>query len=55
MTINNVMKDCSKWSIRMTESVICKRPELRDRWAYDYGILCRGIERAYESTQYRLC
>lgn len=50
MEENNVMKDYSKWSIRMTESVIHKFPELRDRWAYDYGVLCRGIERAYETT-----
>ncbi len=47
----NVMKNHYKWSVRMTESVIHKFPELRDRWAYDYGVLCRGIERAFETTK----
>lgn len=40
-----------KWSIRMTESAIYKFPELRGRWAYDYGVLSRGIERSYLSSK----
>ena len=29
-----------KWSVWMADSVIDKFPELRKRWAYDYGVLC---------------
>ena len=35
----------------MADSIIHKRPELRERWAYDYGVLCRGIERVWLDTK----
>ncbi len=40
----------NKWSVKMADSVMYKFPELRDRWAYDYGVLCRGMERVFIDT-----
>lgn len=39
-----------KWSVWMADSVLNKFPELRNRWAYDYGVVCKGIEKVYEWT-----
>lgn len=39
-----------RWSVWMADSVLSKFPELRNRWAYDYGVVCKGIEKVYEST-----
>lgn len=39
-----------KWSVWMADSVLQKFPELRKKWSYDYGVICKGIEKVYEST-----
>ena len=39
-----------RWSVWMADTVLSKFPELRNRWAYDYGVVCKGIERVYEIT-----
>ncbi len=40
-----------KWSLWMADSVIEKFPKLRNRWAYDYGVLCKGLEKVYAATK----
>jgi len=37
-----------KWYVWMADSILIKFPELRNRWAYDYGVVCKGLERVYE-------
>ncbi|MCR5216241.1 MAG: glycoside hydrolase family 88 protein [Lachnospiraceae bacterium] len=39
-----------KWSVWMADTVLRKFPELRNRWAYDYGVVCKGLEKVYEAT-----
>ena len=39
-----------RWSVWMADSVLKKFPELRNRWAYDYGVVCKGLEKVYEFT-----
>lgn len=39
-----------KWSVWMANTVLGKFPELRNRWAYDYGVVCKGMEKVYELT-----
>lgn len=39
-----------RWSVWMADSVLNKFPELRNRWAYDYGVVCKGLEKVYELT-----
>ncbi len=39
-----------RWSVWMADTVLSKFPELRNRWAYDYGVVCKGIEKVYEIT-----
>lgn len=39
-----------RWSVWMADSVLNKFPELRNRWAYDYGVVCKGLEKVYEWT-----
>ncbi len=53
MTEQNVEKRIfgRKWSVWMADSVIKKFPELRNRWAYDYGVLCKGLELVYGHTK----
>ena len=34
----------------MADSVLSKFPELRNRWAYDYGVVCKGLQKVYEWT-----
>ncbi len=40
-----------RWSVWMADSVLIKFPELRSRWAYDYGVVCKGLEMVYEWTK----
>ncbi len=39
------------WAIWMADSVLVKFPKLRNRWAYDYGVVCKGLELVYEYTK----
>lgn len=39
-----------RWSVWMADTVINKFPQLRNRWAYDYGVVCKGLEMVYELT-----
>lgn len=39
-----------RWSVWMADSVLNKFPELRNRWAYDYGVVCKGLEKVYKWT-----
>lgn len=34
----------------MADTVLNKFQELRGRWAYDYGVVCKGIEAVFELT-----
>lgn len=38
------------WSVKMAESIIHHLPEQRDRWAYDYGVLGKGLEGVWKKT-----
>jgi unsaturated rhamnogalacturonyl hydrolase len=40
-----------QWSVWMADTVLVKFPELRNRWAYDYGVVCKGLEYVYYATQ----
>ena len=40
-----------RWSVWMADTVLSKFPELRNRWAYDYGVVCKGLEKVYELTE----
>lgn len=40
-----------RWSVWMADTVCKKFPELRNRWAYDYGVVCKGMEKVYELTK----
>lgn len=39
-----------RWSVWMADTVLHKFPELRNRWAYDYGVVCKGLEKVYGAT-----
>ncbi len=39
-----------RWSVWMADTVLAKFPELRNRWAYDYGVVCKGLEMVCEHT-----
>lgn len=39
-----------RWSIWMADTVMKKFPNLRNRWAYDYGVLCKGLEQVYRQS-----
>ncbi|MBQ4537308.1 MAG: glycoside hydrolase family 88 protein [Lachnospiraceae bacterium] len=39
-----------RWSVWMADTVLYKFPELRNRWAYDYGVVCKGLEQVYTLT-----
>lgn len=39
------------WSVKMTESVMTRTPEFSDKWAYDYGVIFKGIELVYNKTK----
>lgn len=45
-----ITKGNQNWSKWMTDSIIHKRPVLDGRWAYDYGVVSRGIERVWRVT-----
>lgn len=38
------------WAVWMADTVLCKFPEVKKRWSYDYGVVCKGIEKVYELT-----
>ncbi len=40
-----------RWSVWMADSAMEKFPKLRKRWAYDYGVLCKGLEKVYSATK----
>lgn len=39
-----------RWSVWMADTLLLKFPELRRRWAYDYGVVCKGLMQVYEET-----
>ena len=39
-----------RWSVWMADTVLYKFPELRNRWAYDYGVVCKGLGQVYTLT-----
>ena len=39
-----------RWSVWMADTVLEKFPQLDDRWAYDHGVVCKGLERVYLAT-----
>lgn len=36
------------WSRWMADTVLKKFPELKKSWSYDYGVICKGLEKVYE-------
>ena len=38
------------WAVWMADTVLCKFPDVKKRWSYDYGVVCKGIEKVYELT-----
>jgi unsaturated rhamnogalacturonyl hydrolase len=38
------------WSVRMAESVMERRPLVRERWDYETGTVLRGIEELWQAT-----
>jgi unsaturated rhamnogalacturonyl hydrolase len=45
--------DQQKWSIRMADSVMKRHPLLAKRWAYEWGVLLKSVERVWLNTQDR--
>lgn len=50
------MTNCScekcndNWSVKMTESVMKRVPEFNGKWAYDNGVIFKGIELVWKNT-----
>lgn len=40
----------TKWSIVMTESVMHRKPLFHKNWAYDYGVVLKGMEKLWRAT-----
>jgi unsaturated rhamnogalacturonyl hydrolase len=40
----------NNWSVKMTESVMKRNPEFNDKWAYEYGVVFKGIELVWKKT-----
>lgn len=38
------------WSVRMTQSVMQRDPILGSKWAYEWGVVLKGIERVWQRT-----
>lgn len=36
------------WAAWMADTVLEKFPQLNKSWSYDYGVVCKGLEQAYE-------
>ncbi len=47
---NRVIPSEAPWSVRMTESVMRRDPILPVKWAYDYGVIWKGIEMVWQKT-----
>jgi unsaturated rhamnogalacturonyl hydrolase len=45
--------DHQEWSIRMVESVMERHPLLAKRWAYEWGVLLKSVERVWLRTHDR--
>lgn len=41
---------CDNWSIKMADSVMKRNPIFGDKWAYDYGVIFKGIELVWKKT-----
>ena len=37
-----------RWSVWMANTVLEKFSQLWDIWSYDYGVLCKGLEKVYD-------
>ncbi len=44
------MTDQTHWSVRMTHSVMQRQPVLGTKWAYEWGVVLKGIEQVWLST-----
>lgn len=40
----------SGWAMRMAESVMQRQPRLSDRWRYESGVVLKGIERLWQTS-----
>lgn len=38
------------WSVRMADSIMQERPILMQKWAYEWGVVLKGIERVWQRT-----
>jgi len=38
------------WAVKMTDSVMKRTPEFKDKWAYDNGVIFKGIELLWKNT-----
>lgn len=47
---NRVIPSDAPWSVRMTESVMRRDPILPVKWAYDYGVIWKGMEMVWRKT-----
>jgi len=45
-----IKKIFDNWSVKMADSLMKSRPELNDRWTYDYGVILKGIELVWRET-----
>lgn len=43
-------KCCSSWSVKMADSVMKRTPEFKDKWAYDNGVIFKGMELVWKKT-----
>jgi unsaturated rhamnogalacturonyl hydrolase len=39
-----------KWSVRMADSMMARRPKLAERWGYEYGLMLKGIAEVWRRT-----
>jgi unsaturated rhamnogalacturonyl hydrolase len=44
------MTDHNSWSVRMTDSVMQRQPILGKKWAYEWGVVLKGIEQVWLRT-----
>jgi unsaturated rhamnogalacturonyl hydrolase len=38
------------WSVKVADSVLKRKPELNDKWNYDYGVIFKGMELVWRKT-----
>jgi unsaturated rhamnogalacturonyl hydrolase len=47
----HVREDFMNWASRMTDSVIQRQPVLGVKWAYEWGVILKGVQAVWEQTQ----